>query len=478
MNDLASPAAADKAVQLASRLPPGAVPHDERSVLRPDFLVISPPKTGSTWLAANLRLHPQVFVPDIKEVKYFSSFHRWLDLGWYLDHFAPAEGRWKGEASPSYALLPVERIRLVRRLFPDVKLVFLMREPVGRAWSHARHNHRYREANFVARPDGTPVLDAQWRANFIHDWPFSSGDYLGQLRRWSSVFPREQMFVGFYESIAHDPAALLRDLFAFLGVKPDVDLSAFPLTERILPGPPGELSPSLGRFLHRLLHDRAVQLAAFLEKRFDLKPPPEWRAVLDPPAAAPSDDSFPDPLSLRGKFNDADLSRMLGQEATFPLAHRLLVEDHHGYRIVFHRGRLFAVAREAAHVNLLEAGEAELWRWRDEGCCFTASSLAELKEGVIRRVLDRTGSRLRSLEADLRAAREQTALLATRLNETARALDKLGGDALRLSAKEHALVRVLRGAGLALFRLWGRLFAPFASPARKTRLDSAARSMG
>ena len=140
MNDLAFPA--------------DAGPHDELSALRPDFLIISPPKTGSTWLAANLRLHPQVFVPDIKEVKYFSSFHRWLDLGWYLDHFAPAEGRLKGEASPSYAILPVERIRLVRRLFPDVKLIFLMREPVGRAWSHARHNHRYREANFVAHRRG------------------------------------------------------------------------------------------------------------------------------------------------------------------------------------------------------------------------------------------------------------------------------------------------------------------------------------
>ncbi len=473
MNDLAFPAGADDIVHLASCLLPGAVPHDKFAAYRPDFLVISPPKTGSTWLAANLRLHPQVFVPDIKEVKYFSSFHRWLDLGWYLDHFAPADGRSKGEASPSYAILPVERIRLVRRLFPDVKLIFLMREPVGRAWSHARHNHRYGEANFAARvPEGAPVADDQWRANFTHDWPFSSGDYLGQLRRWSSVYPREQMFVGFYESIARDPAALLRDIFSFLGVNPDVDLSAFPLTERILPGPPGELSPHLGRFLHRLLHDRVVELAAFLEERFGLKTPPEWHAVLDP-----TDGSFSDPLSIRGEFNDAELSRVLGQEATFPLAHRLLVEDHHGYRIVFHRGRLFAVARDAAHLNLHEAGEAELTRWRDEGCCFTASTLAGLKECVTRHALDGAAARLRSLEANLRDAREQTALLAARLDETARALGKLEGDALRLSAKEHALVCGLRGAVQAILRPWRR-FAPFTPSARKTRLDSAARSMG
>ncbi len=190
------------------------IPYHKLAGLCPDFLVVSPPKTGSSWLAVNLGCHPQVFVPGIKEIKYFSSFFKWLDLNWYLDHFASADGRLKGEASPSYAILPVERIRLIRQLFPKVKLVFLMREPISRAWSHAKHNYRYCEANFATRsrfpgaefeepPGGIEtVSDEQWGENFIHDWPCASGDYLGQLRRWLSVFPREQMYVGFYESIA------------------------------------------------------------------------------------------------------------------------------------------------------------------------------------------------------------------------------------------------------------------------------------
>src|SRR5690242_1140117 len=82
---------------------------------RPDFLIVSPPKTGSTWLAEKLRRHAGVFIPAIKEVKYFSLYHKWLDLSWYLDHFVPGYGRVRGEASPSYALLPVERIGEIRR---------------------------------------------------------------------------------------------------------------------------------------------------------------------------------------------------------------------------------------------------------------------------------------------------------------------------------------------------------------------------
>ena len=163
---------------------------------RPDFLVISPPKTGSTWLADNFRHHPRLFVPAIKEVKYFSCFCNWLDLGWYLDHFRAAPGTIRGEASPSYSILPPDRIRLVRALLPDVKLIFLMRDPIARAWSHARHNFRYREARFAdCQHDFDDVPESIWHEAFRHEWSLASGDYLGQLRRWREVFPREQFFV-------------------------------------------------------------------------------------------------------------------------------------------------------------------------------------------------------------------------------------------------------------------------------------------
>ena len=195
----------------------------------PDFLVISPAKTASTWLADNLRCHPEVFVPAIKEVKYFSYYSKWLDLSWYLDQFSAAGGRVKGEASPSYAILPVETIRQIRSLMPNLKLVFLMREPIARSWSHAKHNFRYHEANFLGNTcEFEAVSPSLWRENFLHEWPLASGDYLGQLRRWLSVFPRQQIYVDFYESVVHDPQKLLRNLFAFLGVTRDVDLSAFP----------------------------------------------------------------------------------------------------------------------------------------------------------------------------------------------------------------------------------------------------------
>ena len=171
---------------------------------------------------------------------------------------------------------------------PDVKLIFLMRDPVARAWSHAKHNHHFREANFAACGAAIEeVTDSQWCENFTHDWPLASGDYLGQPGAGRRSYPA-RLYVGFYESIAARPESLLRALFAFLGVNPDVDLSGFHVSERVLPGPSRELPAALQRFLHSLLHDRTRELASFLRERFHLEPPPEWGTTLEAPRTLPN----------------------------------------------------------------------------------------------------------------------------------------------------------------------------------------------
>ena len=349
---------------------------------RPDFLVISPPKTGSSWLATNLRCHPQVFVPCIKEIKYFSSLFRHFDLNWYLDHFHTAGSRRKGEASPSYALLPIKRIRLIRRLLPDVKLIFLMRDPVARAWSHAKHMFRFREANFAASTAAFEgITSDQWRENVLHQWSLANHDYLGQLRRWLSVFPREQFYLGFFESIADDPRALLREVFAFLGVDADVDFSHFPIFEKVLPGLTGPLPTELGRFLRRLLRDRTQELVSFLGHHFRLPPPPTWQPSLD--ARVPGREAGPP--ACFWELNDECLARLLEQERWSEVA-RLVQENYNGYNIVLYRGRFYALLHARGVLHVPRMSEAELERHRLDGSCFVAPSLVEVKERVDRRV--------------------------------------------------------------------------------------------
>ena len=88
------------------------------------------------------------FAVDLKELKYFSNRFELEDLRNYLTHFHNGAEKIKGEASPSYSMLPTSTIRLIRALVPDLKLIYLMREPISRAWSHARHNCREHESTF------------------------------------------------------------------------------------------------------------------------------------------------------------------------------------------------------------------------------------------------------------------------------------------------------------------------------------------
>ncbi len=409
-------------------------PHDLFRHRRPEFLVISPPKTGSTWLAANLRHHPQLFVPEVKEVKYFSSLYKWLDFGWYCDHFAPAGGRRPGEASPSYAALPLAGIRTIRQLLPNVKLVFLMRDPVARAWSHAKHNHLYREANFADASAGAEASHDDWRANFVHDWPLVGGDYLGQLRRWASVFPHEQLYVGFYESIARRPDVLLRDVFRFLGVDPDVDLSGFPVHERILVGPDGELPADLAPYLRGILRCRTEELVGLLRAQFGLSAPPEWQMTLAGPVHT---------LPARPQFraDDGHLARVLQMEEAFATGYRIVLTNYRGYDVAFYRGALYGVPMARGAVSLV-MNERTRAQCVSEGTCLVASTLPEMKDRINARLADAATAHARAVEEDLRATRED--LRATR--EDLHATRDLS---VRLAAELAELRAVVHRASLA-----------------------------
>jgi hypothetical protein len=422
-----------------------AIPDARLAARRPDFLVISPAKTGSTWLADNLRRHPDLFVPAIKEVKYFSSWFKWFDLDWYLHHFADGEGRLKGEASPSYAVLPVRRIRLIRGLMPNVKLVFLMRDPVGRAWSHARHNCVYRETNFADSAVGfEEVSEQQWAESFAHDWPLAAGDYLGQLRRWLSVFPREQVYVGFYESIVREPETLLREVFAFLGARPDVDLSGFPVRERILAGRPGELTPALRGHLHRLLHARSAELATFLRDHLGLTPPPEWQPTLAPP-----DSPVAVPAAFTRELDDDHLARVVAEEETFPSASRPILDAYRGFNVAFHRGLLYALCESLGRIDPADLPEARRRRHQAERRCFVAATLSAVKEQVDQHVFERGRAEARELpvlRAELRTAQERISGLEHELRVAVEAVRKVEADLVWLRPWALFVGRVLRPA--------------------------------
>ena len=189
----------------------------------PDFLGIGAQKAGTTWLYENLRRHPELFLPEEKEIHYFDrSFHR--PLHEYAARFEPGAGRLCGEITPGYSILEPSRIRFVRRLRPGLRLLLLLRDPIERAWSQAL-------MNLVQHPGRRfeEVPEEEFVHHFRSPRSVARGDYAAILGRWSREFPSEQLFVGFFEDVAERPQELLERIFRFLGVSCRIDFGALPV---------------------------------------------------------------------------------------------------------------------------------------------------------------------------------------------------------------------------------------------------------
>jgi Sulfotransferase domain len=177
----------------------------------PTFVICGAMKSGTTSLAAYAGAHPDVFVTEPKEPHFFSWYwERGRD--WYEDLFTGSgAARARGEASTTYTMAPLvtgvpERMA---RLVPDVKLVYLVRNPVERIRSqyvhYAAHSGELRPMIRAVREDPR-YLDISRHA--------------AQLERYLERFSREQILVLSSEQLRDHRRATLTELFTFLGVDP------------------------------------------------------------------------------------------------------------------------------------------------------------------------------------------------------------------------------------------------------------------
>ena len=243
--------------------------------LVPDFMIVSPARTGTTWLARNLARHPQICLPDKIELHYFDAGWASHDLHWYLEHFRGSGARIKGEATPTYSLLPRFAIRHLSRINPALKLVFLLRDPAHRAWSNTKHSFMYPEFEFLDAPIRSNLAQGDAIKYLIGDYSICSSDYAGILDRWMECFPRDQVHVDLLDTVVLQPELMLKRVFGFLGVDTEIDLGDFPLREKIFSGMSDLPSENVRQVLDCLYRARVPELRSYLKSKFGIDVP--WR---------------------------------------------------------------------------------------------------------------------------------------------------------------------------------------------------------
>jgi Sulfotransferase domain len=177
----------------------------------PNFLVIGAAKAGTTSIYHYLRAHPQVFMPETKELNFFVANDGWpKGTAWYERHFeAAADAVAVGEASPNYTKFPLfpgvpERIA---KLIPEVRLIYLVRDPVERFRSgYLDEVRRGRQHNPI---ESTLASNPGYLA---------ASKYAMQIEQFLEHFRRNQLLVITSEQLKRQRTATMRVVHDFLGV--------------------------------------------------------------------------------------------------------------------------------------------------------------------------------------------------------------------------------------------------------------------
>ncbi len=203
----------------------------------PNFLIIGAAKSGTTSLYHYLRQHPDVFMPTVKEPRFFAyvddppamngpgdartneAAGAVYTLDAYQRLFADAATESAvGEASPNYLYSSTAPPRIHEHI-PNARLIAILRNPVTRAYSHFLHlvrSGREPLRDFEAALDAEPERIAN---GWEWSWHYRRmGFYGAQIARYLDHVDPEQLTVYLFEDFKADPVGLAQDIFRELGV--------------------------------------------------------------------------------------------------------------------------------------------------------------------------------------------------------------------------------------------------------------------
>lgn len=219
--------------------------------MKPDFICIGAGKAGTSWLHKQLIHHKDVSLPYVKELHHldnlsskrrisftmkksvFGTYTRsaivrgiitgkfvWLykflfnqrTIENYQNLFSQDHNKLSGEVCPSYALLSKDTIEKFSYLNPDCKIIYILRNPVARIWSHLNMIKKRKRIDF----------SDEGIYNRINERHHRVSDYLTNLSNWESYFPKQSIHICFFDELESDPELFLNNMYTFLGVNRDL----------------------------------------------------------------------------------------------------------------------------------------------------------------------------------------------------------------------------------------------------------------
>lgn len=202
---------------------------------KPDFIIAGATRSGTTTLHQVLRGHPDIFMPEKKELHFFdhtADYQKGEDF--YSSYFNPAlDNQVVGEATPSYFTHGYtvnekgqhewspddDSARRLHDMCPDSKLIISLRHPVDRAhsffWRTVWQGHETSESLEQAFKE---EMDGQRSPEKTPLCCMYLNRYKTHLEHWLNFFPKENICVVIMEEWSKEPLPGLDEITQFLGV--------------------------------------------------------------------------------------------------------------------------------------------------------------------------------------------------------------------------------------------------------------------
>lgn len=208
----------------------------ENTVLKRNvFIIGGTMKAATTSVFMYLNSHPQICGSSVKETTFFAdqfTGNRNIDINKYSNYFKKCtpDVDYIMEASTGYLHNGMKVAQRIHSMLPDVKLLFILREPVDRLYSYYNHMinkfvkdfdrtisfDEYVEKSFEYSNNKTNSVQSQ--SNQLHFAALQYGRYVKYINEYLQIFPREQIKIMFYENLKANPKIFMCQLCDFMGI--------------------------------------------------------------------------------------------------------------------------------------------------------------------------------------------------------------------------------------------------------------------
>lgn len=195
-----------------------------------DFLIIGTQKAGTTSLYEYLSEHPQVFVPEVKEIQYFVDDRFYEQGPEYLSAFYSKSNSDQTKGLAYVHMLPfTDCPKRVAEFNPKMKLIVMLRDPVKRAFSayNFAMKNGWEDPN-VSFSESLALEPARLKGNYTERFElayFYNGLYHQHLSYWKKHFDDDQFLIITDSDLKNERAETLRRVFSFLGVNESADIN-------------------------------------------------------------------------------------------------------------------------------------------------------------------------------------------------------------------------------------------------------------